>query len=260
MSRAAVSASAYDPIHVLWTSGWDSTFILLDALLWEGCPVVPHYVVDPDRPSTERELGTMDAIAAALVAHDPAAAACLAELRVVPKEAIAPEPQVDAWYETLQARVHVAPQYAWLSRYARTCEAPLALGIIRRSGGLRDVIGPELEVGPDGVRRLKAELSDEAFELFRPFRYPIIERSKLEMRDLALERGYLPLLERSWFCHEPRRDGSPCGWCPPCHDALHQGMGWRLSAGARWRGRIMDIAPGAFLEHVARKVLRTLVP
>ena len=30
-------------------------------------------------------------------------------------------------------------------------------------------------------------------------------------RDLARERGFLTILERSWFCHAPRRDGSACG-------------------------------------------------
>ncbi len=248
-----------EPLHVLWTGGWDSTFIVLDALLHDDREVVPHYVVDPDRPSAERECATMTEIAALLAEHDAEAAARLAEVRLVPKAAIAADARVDGWYAALQARVHVAPQYAWLSRYASTCDAPLALGIIRRSGGLRDVIGPELEPGPDGVRRVKASVSDEAFELFRPFCYPTIERTKLEMRELARERGFLPLLERSWFCHEPRRDGAPCGFCQPCHDARHQGMGWRLTRGARWRGRLVDAMPGPFLKRALRKVLRTFV-
>lgn len=248
------------PLDVLWTSGWDSTFIVLEAVLLQSRAVRPHYVVDPDRPSTRREIDTMRAIHGALADRDPAAAGRLAPVRLIAKADIPADPRVDAWAARLAARTHVAPQYAWLSRYARTCAAPLALGIIRRSGGLRDVIGPELEDGPDGGRRLRPEVSDEAFELFRPFVFPTIELSKVEMHERARATGLLPLLAMSWFCHEPRRNGDPCGFCPPCHDARHQDMGWRLTSGARWRGRLIDAAPGGFLKRVVRKAIRTLVP
>ena len=247
-------------LEALWTGGWDSTYIVLDAVLSDERPLRPHYVDDPDRPSAAHEIETMRRIHAALAQHAPEAAARLAPLRVVAKADIPAVADVDAWYAALSARTHVAPQYAWLSRYATTLEAPLALGIIRRSGGLRDVIGPELEEGEDGIRRLRSEPSDEAFELFRPFVYPTIELTKLDMRERARERGFLPLLELSWFCHEPRRNGAPCGFCTPCRDAREQGMGWRLTTGARWRGRLFDAAPGGFLKRAVRRALRSLTP
>ncbi len=247
-------------LDVLWTSGWDSTYIVLEAVLLRQRPVRAHYVVDPERPSAGREIATMEAIREALAAVDEPAARRLAPVRLVPKADIPTDARVDAWAARLAARAHVAPQYTWLSRYARGCQAPLALGIIRRSGGLRDIIDPELEVGPDGVRRLRSVVSDEAFELFRPFVFPTIELSKVDMRERARSHGFLPLLERSWFCHEPRRNGEPCGFCPPCHDARYQDMGWRLGSAARWRGRLIDAAPAGPLRRALRKVIRVLVP
>lgn len=249
-----------EPLDVLWTSGWDSTYIVLEAALVHERPVRPHYVVDPDRPSARREIETMQAIRGELAIADSAAAGRVAPVRLIAKADIPRDPRVEAWAARMADRTHIAPQYAWLSRYARTCAAPLALGIIRRSGGLRDVIDPELEDGPDGIRRLAARVSDDSFELFRPFVFPTIELSKVDMRERARGFGFLSLLERSWFCHEPRRNGEPCGFCPPCHDARHQAMGWRLSPGARWRGRLVDAIPGRRLKRAARKAIRILVP
>lgn len=254
-----MSDASARPLDVLWTSGWDSTYIVLEAALLHARGVRPHYVVDPERPSAQREIDTMRAIHGALADLDPAAAGRVAPVRLVAKADIAVDPRVDAWAAQLAVRTHIAPQYAWLSRYANSCAAPLALGIIRRSGGLRDVIGPELEDGPDGVRRLRPGFSDEAFELFRPFVFPTIELTKVDMRERARSAGFLPLLEMSWFCHEPRRNGDPCGFCPPCHDARHQDMGWRLTPGARWRGRLIDAAPRGVLRRAVRKLIRTLV-
>jgi len=255
VSGAAPGLEPGVPLDVLWTGGWDSTFIVLDAALHEGRAVRPHYVVDRRRPSADRELQTMERIRAGVAARSPEAAARIAPTLVVERTSIPPDDRVDRWYRALGARAHVAEQYPWLSRYARTRPAPLALGIIRRSGGLRDVIAPELEVAA-GVRRLRAEVSDEAFELFRPFVFPTIELSKLDMRDLADARGFRPLLDLSWFCHQPRRNGAPCGFCPPCHDARHQGMGWRLTTAARWRGRLVDALPGETVKRGARRLLR----
>jgi hypothetical protein len=243
------------PLDVLWTGGWDSTFIVLDATLHAGREVRPHYLVDPQRPSAEREIRTMERIRAAVIELSPAAGERLAPVRIVARSEIPPDAGVDDWYRALSSRVHVAQQYAWLSRYAGAQGGGLALGIIFRSGGLLDVIGPELEFA-GGTWRLREEVSDEAFELFRPFVFPTIELTKLDMREVADARGFRPLLDMTWFCHEPRSNGATCGLCPPCHDARHQGMGWRLSRPARWRGRLVDAAPSGLLKRAVRGLLR----
>ena len=242
------------PLDVLWTGGWDSTFIVLDAALHDGREVRAHYVLDPQRPSADRELRTMERIRAAVAGLSSAAGQRIGPLRIVPRAEIPPDDRVDGWARALSARGHVAQQYAWLSRYAGAQGGRLALGIICRAGGLRDVIGPELQA-EDGTWRLRDDVSDDAFELFRPFVFPTIELTKLDMRDLAEARGFRTLLDMTWFCHEPRRGGATC---PPCHDARHQGMAWRLTRGARWRGRLVDAVPGGRLKRAARALMRRL--
>jgi len=249
MSDAAVA--------VLWTGGWDSTFIVLDGVLRRRAAVEPHYVHDPSRRSAAREIATMDVIRAEVTSRDPEAAARLAPTRVVPLGEVPDDPDTDRRHAAWAGRTHVAPQYRWLSAYAARQPRPLALGIIRRDGGLRDVIGAELHV-VDGVRRLRPTPSDDAFELFRPFTFPTIELTKIDMRDEAEAAGWLDLLERTWFCHAPLRDGRPCGLCHPCHDALHQGMARRLPWPSRLRGALLDAAPGPRARDLLRRALKRL--
>ena len=56
-------------VHLLWTGGWDSTFRLLQLLLQQRVPVVPHYLVDDTRPSAQTELRTMACIRDRLAPH-----------------------------------------------------------------------------------------------------------------------------------------------------------------------------------------------
>ncbi|WP_179228915.1 hypothetical protein [Parenemella sanctibonifatiensis] len=52
--------------HLLWTSGWDSTFRLFDLAIRQGEPVQPSYAQFPDRLSTRAELKTQKKIRAAV--------------------------------------------------------------------------------------------------------------------------------------------------------------------------------------------------
>ncbi|HET8985545.1 MAG TPA: hypothetical protein VFN03_07280, partial [Trueperaceae bacterium] len=69
-----VTTTSTDTRDLLWTSGWDSTFRLLCALLLEDAHVRPHYVSDPSRPSTAAELKAMANIRSAIVRQYPEAA------------------------------------------------------------------------------------------------------------------------------------------------------------------------------------------
>lgn len=51
-----------EPIKILWTGGWDSTFQLLRLLFLDKQPVEPYYLIDEERPSTGIELLTMKRI------------------------------------------------------------------------------------------------------------------------------------------------------------------------------------------------------
>ena len=50
------------PINILWTSGWDSTFQLLNLLLVEKKQVQPYYIMFSQRKSLRRELQAIEEI------------------------------------------------------------------------------------------------------------------------------------------------------------------------------------------------------
>lgn len=48
-------------VRLLWTSGWDSTFRLLQLVVEKGATVLPIYIIS-DRKSTPTEIETMNKI------------------------------------------------------------------------------------------------------------------------------------------------------------------------------------------------------
>lgn len=49
-----------EPIKMLWTGGWDSTFQLLQLLFVQKRRVAPFYLIDEPRQSTGMELLAME--------------------------------------------------------------------------------------------------------------------------------------------------------------------------------------------------------
>jgi hypothetical protein len=61
--------------------------------------------------------------------------------------------------------------------------------------------------------------------MFKYFRFPIIEWSKLEMQTIAKQNNFHDIMEHTWFCHSPKSQ-QPCGICNPCRIAIKEGM-WK---------------------------------
>ncbi len=71
--------------------------------------------------------------------------------------------------------------------------------------------------------------------LFRAFRFPLFELTKLDMEQVAAEHGFSALMEQTWFCHKPLPGDVPCGRCGPCGYAMTEGMSRRLPWTSRLR-------------------------
>jgi hypothetical protein len=70
------SATA-EPVNLLWTGGWDSTFRLLQLVLLYERKVQPYYIIDADRLSTLAEIRAMRGIKRLLIERYPRSAARL---------------------------------------------------------------------------------------------------------------------------------------------------------------------------------------
>ncbi|MEM1117669.1 MAG: hypothetical protein AAF845_18175 [Bacteroidota bacterium] len=222
---------AFDPpVDVLWTGGWDSTFRVL-SLLSEGRTVRPHYLEYPGRDSVPEERAAIAEIRAGAAARGWGDR--LLPLIAVSTEDLDPDPEVESRLETLQTRAYCGKQYAYLSRYAlqRLGGRPLDLSVhlddraefFVRPHAVPDVDGDGYALGPS---------ADDATRLFAPFRFPLLDLTKEEMRETSEERGFADLMKKTWFCHNPVRRSRglavPCGVCLPCRYSHEEGMGHRI--------------------------------
>jgi hypothetical protein len=234
--------------RILWTGGWDSTFRVLDLLLRWKARVATYYVISANRRSTAMELQALSAIRRAFVAAHPGLAANLVPTHFSMIEDIRPDAELSECYRRLTARGHLGIQYEWLTRYAAQeglCDLELSVEACDRRDSspwhhlYAQTVWEQDAFG--GNRRLRGDCSDPDLEIFRPFRFPLLDTSKLDMQETAREYGFDDLLELSWFCHQPTGRGKPCGRCSPCQRALDFGMGRRIPRSSRARARLLRL-------------------
>jgi hypothetical protein len=226
--------------RLLWTGGWDSTFQLLRLLLQQRRPVVPYYLVDAGRPSTDVELATMERIRQHLAELHPGTRTLLAPTRTFDVAGLAPDPAVEAAFGRLLESSFMGGQYTWLARFCRQQAIDDMQLCIHRDDKAHAVIEPFVirVAEPDGSSSWRMDpnfctTDPDPCLLFGRFSFPLFETSKLEMSRVAEERGWTGLMHMTWFCHRPGRDRQPCGRCNPCLYTIEEGLGWRIPAGRR---------------------------
>jgi len=251
---AEASAHRIDATHLLWTGGWDSTFRLLQLLLVERVPVVPHYLRDPTRPSTDTELATIARITECVFAAYPRTRALLRPLRVAAVEDIPTDPSLSDALGAVRKQVYIGSQYAWLAAYCKQHRigemelsvhvddkvhallAPVSIAFHKRGGHRSIRIDPRTAGSPEHA-------------LFRFYSMPLFEHEKTRMGAEADARGWGPIMEMTWFCHSPAA-GKPCGICGPCVYTIEEGLGRRVPRSRR--------ALSFFYRHFARPVRSAL--
>jgi hypothetical protein len=238
------------PVNLLWTGGWDSTYRLLDALVVEGQTVQPYYVIDPARLGFPAEIRAMVAIREALV---PRVGDRLLPVKIFMRPDIPADAATTRRFNALVGRAFLGGQYDWLSRLALWQQIePLELAVHRDDRAYAFVqLHHAVEQDARGHYRLKPVV-DDALEVFRPFAFPILHLTKIEMGEAARRHGFADLLEQTWFCHEPDRRGRACGACNACRYTINEGLARRIPSVNRARYRARHL----FLVRLARRVWR----
>ncbi len=234
------SQAVHPPVDLLWTGGWDSTFQLLQLLLLHRREVVPHYLLDPTRPSTRAELAAMERIRDALFEKYPYTRQLLAPLQKFNVADLAPDARVTDAFRRIVAERFIGSQYEWLARFRNQQGiAQLELAAGHRGGRIQGIIGRfVMQTDGGGYRtyRISSQYRDtKEFLIFGGFSFPLFELGKSETADIARERGWIDILSMTWFCHKPH-GAKPCGYCNPCLYAVDEGFGWRIPRGNRIKG------------------------
>jgi hypothetical protein len=225
------------PVNVLWTGGWDSTFRVLELTLGHHLPVQPWYFVDEERGSTATERRTMAALRSDIAERDPLAAHLIRPTQEIAVSSIVLDPRLREAHGSLR----IGSQYLWLASFLeREGMEGFELGAVRGGGHLYRILWEEVEEapGPTGrTYRLREDVRNPNLELFRRFAFPLLPYSKPDLRARAEAMGWMDLMRRTWFCFSPRGE-APCGMCAPCLVAIQGGMAWRIPWHRRIRPRL----------------------
>lgn len=216
-------------IHkVLWTSGWDSTFRVID-LYKKGATIQPIYVFDDNRASSKKELETIDLLKHLIETKYPNSSGKILELKIIQRKGIPKNAILKFAFKVLKSRQRLGKQYYWLALLAKTNKG-LELSINKndlfdfflmdKTITLEDeVLGKNWMINPN-----KTDFFTK--NIFENMRFPLINLTKVEMKKISEENGFIDIMNQTWFCHDS--DTKPCGKCNPCKQHIKDNMAYRL--------------------------------
>lgn len=221
-------------VHLLWTGGWDSTFRLLDLLLIKKKTVQPYYLI-LGRPSGDIEIRTMETIRHRLFSTFAKTKTLLRPTITKNKDGYKTNERIKTSFAELEKQVPgLGRQFVPLATFANRIDNDgLEMCIEKDSdGSLYNLLKRSVYSSgtiDDPLFRLKDDLRCiPLYSIFNYFTFPVLELTKLDMETISKREGFYEFLELTWFCHTPQADGTPCGFCYPCINAVKMGLGRRL--------------------------------
>lgn len=248
-----------EPVKILWTGGWDSTFQLLKLLLSEKRRVEPYYLIDEDRRSTGTELLAMKRIRLRIQELNEPVAALILPTKFFSVSEIPTFTKITQAYEKIKLSRFIGGQYDWMARF---CEDQGISGLqlcIHEDDKAAVVVLPIVSAPQHNKLSFKVDYrysGTSEYSLFKYFEFPILKLTKTDMAQIIKEHGWGQIMEMTWFCHNPIK-GKPCGRCNPCKYTIEEGLGWRIPIHRRIMGSVyrLSIQPA---KNLVKEVLITL--
>lgn len=219
--------------HVLWTGGWDSTFRIIQ-LYNRGLILQPIYVIDYGRPSSKKEIETILALTDQIHHRFESSNGQILPLKFIKREDIPNDYYLKLIFKIirLDKKKRIGKQYYWLACLSKKYnyleqgfhnheEEGLYLIYLNELTEIIDETG-----GRNWVANPK-KMDFFRYQIFKNIRFPLMHISKLEMKQVAENEGFIDIMNLTWFCH--RSDKKPCGFCNPCKQYVIDGLGYRLN-------------------------------
>lgn len=223
--------------NVFWTGGWDSTFIMLQ-LSDKPVVVQPYYLKD-NRKSEKKELETIETLKTVILNLETTRFTIRPLITKNVSDIEKDESITKAYkdfslkYKKNNKQKSFGSQYEWLARFSKNIEN-LEMGVVKGSQ-IPDIIKMfgDIEQFNDGVRKEnfrvnKAVSSELVNKVFGYYNFPLYNLSKLDMKKIAEDLGYIDIMNQTWFCHKPINN-EPCGKCNPCMQTINFGLNYRFS-------------------------------
>lgn len=249
-----------ETIHILWTGGWDSTYRVLQ-LANKPVTIQPYYLIRGKRKSRDFELRAIDRITKEIRQH-PETRCTISDLISQKIEDIVDDQEITDAYNDILKTDFFGSQYDWLARFASTIdhleltihEDDKAATILKKYGGF---IKKHDDLRGDYYVLNREASTDSLIKVFGNYHFPILNANKLEMKRWAEEANYIDIMNKTWFCHSPRRD-KPCGICNPCIYTIEEGLAYRFNKGAIRRYHVDKLA-GPIKNTLFYKVIKKII-
>ena len=168
-------------------------------------------------------------------------------LHLVSVRDISEDKDITQAYYNLEKKHPIGIQYEWLARYAKNIKN-LEIGD-ENGSAIDSILYGAIKANGDVKRNIddkkgeyytidKSISSNDIIKVFGNYHYPLLFYSKIKMKKEAEEKGFIDILNKTWFCHTPINN-QPCGWCVPCMGTIKKGLEYRLSKNAIRRYKIM---------------------
>lgn len=228
-----------DKYFILWTSGWDSTFRLIK-LVQKGVSIQPIYIIDEDRKSLKIEIKRMNKIKSMIYEKYPGSKSKIYPTQFVAKGDIEYNEETKQSYEKLREKTFFGSQAQWISQLSKKYNN--LEHCVHKDDNIesliRDYVSLETDLNGDEYYKVdKQKASKELYDLLGNLKYPILDYTKLEIKDIAEKEGFADIMNETWFCHSPINN-EPCGICNPCKYVIEEGMSYRLSNKAMIRNKM----------------------
>lgn len=169
------------------------------------------------------------------------------------------DPTVREQFEGVRRMGFLGSQYLFLTSMARSSGLDnLEIGAHRDDNAALLLEGNVRfhEDDAGGYHELVPAPTDPPLELFRPFRFPVFDMTKVEMGERAEAAGFGHVMELTWFCHYPTLRDKPCGVCNPCQYTRDEGLGRRVPdrTPARWVAHMVNRKTGAVARRVRHRI------
>lgn len=240
-----------EEVNILWTGGWDSTYRVL-RLMDKHVSIQPYYLKD-NRQSEEIELKVIETVTEYIRNH-PESKCEVLDLITMNVSDVPADVEITKAYNNILKTDFYGSQYDWLARFAKMIknlelnihQDDKAVLIIKKYG---DIIKKHDDLKGDYYILDPEKSSEDLIKVFGNFHFPILTKSKLEMKEWAINADLIDIMNKTWFCFRPVNN-EPCGQCNPCTYAIEEGMEYRFGKSAMRRYRF-----NRFIKPVKQSIL-----
>lgn len=246
--------------YLLWSGGWDSTYLLCKWARESDEAIQPIYVVRPECSNVYLERQARRTMLPLIQKAKDIKAKIMEPIELA-KEGLPDDPKLDAAYEKYKGKIMMLYSFVGKAailypQLAIAAEAP-APGTKAMSRTKEQILAGHLSIDKDG--KITPNVGDaDALAIFSGLQFPLLDVDKSQMMDDVKQWGYMDIFKHTWGCYRPGTEY--CGVCGVCELELAYGdtFKWRFSDKALKDHKIKEYLEGkgsAYAEYFKKYVM-----